>query len=106
MVLHLFGEVPADRTRHDGGDVRGASQVIERPAHPPRRESEGQLVILDRPLAYADAELEQLTADAFREGLAQAYRRGELSVLDEGRLFDRALESVIGNLREMRTRGS
>ena len=41
-----------------------------------------------------------------REGLAQAYRRGELSVLDEGRLFDRALESVIGNLREMRNRGS
>jgi hypothetical protein len=45
-------------------------------------------------------------AENTREGLAQAYRRGELTVLDEGRLFDRALESVIGNLREMRNRGS
>ncbi len=45
-------------------------------------------------------------AENTREGLAQAYRRAELIVLDEGRLFDRALESVIGNLREMRNRGS
>ncbi len=41
-------------------------------------------------------------ADNNREGLAKAYQRGELTVLDEGRLFDRALESVIGNLREMK----
>jgi hypothetical protein len=45
-------------------------------------------------------------AESNRDALALAYRRGELRVLDEGRLFDRALESVIGNLREMRNRGS
>jgi hypothetical protein len=39
-----------------------------------------------------------------RDGLVQAYRSGKLTVLDEGRLFDRALESVIGNLREMKGR--
>ncbi|HSB96927.1 MAG TPA: DUF1631 domain-containing protein [Spongiibacteraceae bacterium] len=37
-------------------------------------------------------------------GLIKAYQRGELNLLDEGRLFDRALESVIGNLREMKNR--
>ena len=41
-------------------------------------------------------------ADNHREGLALAFQRGELAMLDEGRLFDRALESVIGNLREMK----
>jgi uncharacterized protein DUF1631 len=39
-----------------------------------------------------------------RAGLIKAYQRGELNLLDEGRLFDRALESVIGNLREMKNR--
>ena len=39
-----------------------------------------------------------------RAGLLKAYQRGELNLLDEGRLFDRALESVIGNLREMKNR--
>jgi len=43
-------------------------------------------------------------AENNREGLAQAYRTGMLTILDEGRLFDRALESVIGNLREMKGR--
>jgi hypothetical protein len=41
-----------------------------------------------------------------REGLLRAYLRGDLVMLDEGRLFDRALESVIGNLRDMKTRPS
>ncbi|MDB6061458.1 MAG: hypothetical protein JWM78_1561 [Verrucomicrobiaceae bacterium] len=39
-----------------------------------------------------------------RDGLLHAYLRGDLILLDEGRLFDRALESVIGNLRDMKTR--
>ena len=41
-----------------------------------------------------------------REGLLKAYMSGELSTLDEGRLFDRALESVIGNLRDMKSRNN
>lgn len=45
-------------------------------------------------------------ADNTREGLALAYQRGELNMLDDGRLFDRALESVIGNLREMKGRSN
>lgn len=45
-------------------------------------------------------------ADNNREGLARAFQRGEFNVLDEGRLFDRALESVIGNLREMKGHGN
>jgi hypothetical protein len=43
-------------------------------------------------------------AENNREGLQRAYLRGELVMLDEGRLFDRALESVIGNLRDMKSR--
>lgn len=43
-------------------------------------------------------------AENNREGLQRAYLRGELVMLDEGRLFDRALESVIGNLRDMKAR--
>lgn len=43
-------------------------------------------------------------AENNREGLATLVAREELAILDEGRLFDRALESVIGNLREMRER--
>lgn len=43
-------------------------------------------------------------AENNRDGLLKAYLSGELSTLDEGRLFDRALESVIGNLRDMKTR--
>lgn len=45
-------------------------------------------------------------AENNRDGLLRAYMRGELVMLDEGRLFDRALESVIGNLREMKSRPS
>jgi hypothetical protein len=45
-------------------------------------------------------------AENNRAGLLKAYQRGELNLLDEGRLFDRALESVIGNLREMKNRPS
>jgi hypothetical protein len=43
-------------------------------------------------------------AENNRAGLLKSYQRGELNLLDEGRLFDRALESVIGNLREMKNR--
>lgn len=43
-------------------------------------------------------------AENNRDGLLKAHQRGELVMLDEGRLFDRALESVIGNLRDMKTR--
>lgn len=43
-------------------------------------------------------------AENNRAGLLKAYQRGELNLLDEGRLFDRALESVIGNLRDMKNR--
>lgn len=43
-------------------------------------------------------------AENNREGLAHAYMTGVLNILDDGRLFDRALESVIGNLREMKGR--
>ena len=38
-------------------------------------------------------------AEYNRMTLAHAIKRGEVSTLDEGLLFDRALESVIGNLR-------
>lgn len=43
-------------------------------------------------------------AENNRDGLLQAYKAGVLNILDDGRLFDRALESVIGNLREMKGR--
>ncbi|MFT5693685.1 MAG: hypothetical protein ACI92E_003028, partial [Oceanicoccus sp.] len=39
-------------------------------------------------------------AEHTRMSLAIDIKRGEISVLDEGLLFDRALESVIGNLRD------
>ena len=45
-------------------------------------------------------------AENNRDGLLRAYMRGDLIMLDEGRLFDRALESVIGNLRDMKSRPS
>lgn len=45
-------------------------------------------------------------AENNREGLLKSYMSGELVTLDEGRLFDRALESVIGNLREMKARNN
>ncbi len=45
-------------------------------------------------------------AENNREGLLKAYMSGELATLDEGRLFDRALESVIGNLRDMKSRNN
>ncbi len=45
-------------------------------------------------------------AENTRDGLLRAYMSGELSTLDEGRLFDRALESVIGNLRDMKSRNN
>lgn len=41
-------------------------------------------------------------AEYNRMGLAQAIKKGAVSALDEGLLFDRALESVIGNLRTMK----
>ncbi|MDX9874180.1 MAG: DUF1631 family protein, partial [Spongiibacteraceae bacterium] len=43
-------------------------------------------------------------AENTREGLAELLASGQLTILDDGRLFDRALESVIGSLREMRGR--
>ena len=33
-------------------------------------------------------------------GLAQALRRGEARLLDDGLLFERALEAVLGGLRQ------
>ncbi|WP_439135024.1 DUF1631 domain-containing protein [Pseudomaricurvus sp.] len=41
-------------------------------------------------------------AEKTRVELAQALEEGTFSILDDGMLFDRALESVIGNLRESR----
>jgi len=40
--------------------------------------------------------------DKNRNGLALAIKRGELRMLDDALLFDRALESVISNLRRMK----
>jgi hypothetical protein len=37
-----------------------------------------------------------------RMGLAVEFRRGAVRMLDDALLFDRALESVIGNLRRLR----
>jgi hypothetical protein len=42
-------------------------------------------------------------AEYNRLSLAQAIKQGLVSGLDEGQLFDRALESVIGNLRAMKS---
>lgn len=41
-------------------------------------------------------------AEETRQGLAQALKSGRLRILDDGMLFDRALEAVIGNLRSAR----
>jgi hypothetical protein len=42
-------------------------------------------------------------AEHTQETLLLAMQAGDLVILDEGQLFDRALESVIGNLRQMRS---
>lgn len=42
-------------------------------------------------------------AEYTRQSLALAIKQGKVGILDEGLLFDRALESVIGNLRNMKT---
>jgi|TARA_B110000879_G_scaffold114529_1_gene152635 hypothetical protein len=42
-------------------------------------------------------------AEYSRLTLAQAIQRGQVGTLDDGQLFDRALESVIGSLRDMKT---
>lgn len=42
-------------------------------------------------------------AEYNRLTLAQAIKLGQVGTLDDGQLFDRALESVIGNLRDMKT---
>ncbi len=42
-------------------------------------------------------------AEETRDSLAQSLKSGRLRVLDDGMLFDRALEAVIGSLREKRT---
>lgn len=42
-------------------------------------------------------------AEFTRMSLAVAIKQGKVTTLDEGLLFDRALESVIGNLRNMKT---
>src|SRR5690606_34811696 len=44
-------------------------------------------------------------AEETRQGLALSLKSGRLRVLDDGMLFDRALEAVIGTLREQRTTG-
>ncbi len=41
-------------------------------------------------------------AEKSRQELAIALQQGHFSILDDGMLFDRALESVIGNLRQSR----
>lgn len=41
-------------------------------------------------------------AEQTREGLAIDIQSGAISLLDDGLLFDRALESVIGNLRDLK----
>jgi len=43
-------------------------------------------------------------AEETRQGLALALKSGRLRILDDGMLFDRALEAVIGNLRSARAR--
>ena len=43
-------------------------------------------------------------AEETREGLALALKKGRLRILDDSMLFDRALEAVIGTLRESRAR--
>jgi len=43
-------------------------------------------------------------AEETREGLALALKTGRLRLLDDGMLFERALEAVIGNLRSARAR--
>jgi hypothetical protein len=40
-------------------------------------------------------------AERTRAGLAVALKAGQLTVLDESQVFDRALEAVIGNLRQL-----
>ena len=40
--------------------------------------------------------------DKNRNGLALAFKQGELRMLDDALLFDRALESVVSNLRSMK----
>ncbi len=45
-------------------------------------------------------------AEYTRMSLAVALKAGKVTTLDEGSLFDRALESVIGNLREMKSGSS
>lgn len=42
-------------------------------------------------------------AEYNRLTLAQAIKLGQVTLLDDGQLFDRALESVIGNLRDMKS---
>ncbi len=43
-------------------------------------------------------------AEETRDGLAKALKSGRMRILDDGMLFDRALEAVIGNLRSSRAR--
>ncbi len=43
-------------------------------------------------------------AEETRESLALALKSGRMRILDDGMLFDRALEAVIGNLRSSRAR--
>src|SRR5690625_3872163 len=43
-------------------------------------------------------------AEETREGLALALKKGRLRILDDSMLFDRALEAVIGTLRDSRAR--
>ncbi|MCR8923669.1 DUF1631 domain-containing protein [Dasania sp. GY-MA-18] len=45
-------------------------------------------------------------AEHTRASLGQAVDEGDVSLLDDGLLFDRALESVIGNLREMKSQSA
>jgi len=42
-------------------------------------------------------------AEETRTSLAESLQSGRLRVLDDGMLFDRALEAVIGSLRDKRS---
>ena len=43
-------------------------------------------------------------AEFGRQELARCFDEGRISLLDENQLFDRALESVIGNLRQLQAK--
>ncbi|MFU8816155.1 MAG: DUF1631 family protein, partial [Pseudomonadales bacterium] len=45
-------------------------------------------------------------AEETRPGLARALQDGKLAILNDTQVFDRALEAVIGNLRQVQSQGA